>query len=370
AARPDLRSANRLLARVGRRGGAWVAVLAVNVAVLAVAETALPAVLGRTIDGALGRAAADHWLMWSALLIGVLVACDVTDELGAASATARSTAWLRRTTLRHLVAVRLRSLDRFSPGDLVSRLVGNTEDAGAVGPDFVAAVTSVVLAAAGVVALAIIDPWLCATFLTGMPVLLLMFWAFAKDASELSERYLETQGVIAARLVGALRGARTIAAAGTTEVETRRVLAPLEDLHRHGKGMWRAQTRITAQDTLLFALLEIAVLAVAGIELSRGRISPGELFAASQYVGLASSASSAVSSLTGLIRERAAVARVDEILHLPVVRYGTRSVPPGPGRLDFRGVSVRAGERVLIDHLNLVVDGGTLLAVVGRSGAG
>lgn len=370
AARSNLRSANRLLARTARHGGAWVLVLAVNVAVLTAAESALPAVLGRTIDGALGRAAADHWLLWSSLLIGTLVVSDMVDEVGSASATARSTAWLRRSTLRHLVSVRLRSLERFSPGDLVGRLVGNTEAAGGVGSDFVETVTSVVLAAAGVIALAIIDPWLCLTFLAGMPVLLLMLWAFAKDISELSERYLETQSLIASRLVGALNGARTIAAAGTTEVEARRVLSPLPDLHRHGRGMWRAETRITAQDTLLLALLEIAVLAVAGFELSRGRISPGELFAASQYVLLASAGSGAISSLTGMIRERAAVARVDEILHLPKVRYGDQPVPPGPGRLDFHGVTVRAGGHLLLEIGDLTVAGGSLVAVVGRSGAG
>ncbi len=370
AARPDRRSANQLLVSVGRHGGPWLGVLAVLVVILTAAETALPAVLGRTIDGALGRADAGHWLLWSALLIAVLVACDVADELGVANTAARSTAWLRRTTLRHLLSARLRSVVPLSPGDVASRLVSNTEGAGGAGPDAIAAITSLVLAIGGVVALAVIDPWLFLTFIAGMPLLLLMFWAFAKDASELSERYLETQGEISSRLVSALYGARTIAAAGTTELESRRVLTPLEDLHRHGKGMWRAQSRITAQDTLLLALLEIAVLAVAGFELSRGRISPGELFAASQYVVLASTGSNAISSLTGLIRERAAVARIDELLRLPAVRYGSHPVPPGTGHLRFREVTVRDGEQVLLQIDGLVVEGGALVAVVGPSGAG
>ena len=368
--RADRRSANRLLARVGHHGGVWIVVLIANVGVLAVAETALPAVLGRTIDGVLGRAPTAHWLWWSALLVAVLVACDVVDEIGVATATARSTAWLRATSLRHLLSVRLRSLERLSPGDLASRLVGNTEDAGGAGPDAIATLTSVALAVAGVVALAVIDPWLCVTFVAGLPFLLLIFWSFAKDASRLNERYLETQGVIASRLVGALQGARTIASAGTTDRETRRVLAPLEDLHRHGKGMWRAETRITAQDTLMLALLEIGVLAVAGLELSRGRITPGELFAASQYVVLASSGSSAISSLSNLIRQRAAARRVDEIRQLPSMPYGDLPLPPGPGRVEIRGVTVRAGDRVLLEIEDLVIDGGALVAVVGPSGAG
>lgn len=363
-------SPTRLLARVGRRGGAWVVVLAVNVVVLTIAETALPTVMGRTIDDVIDRQPTGYWWSWTALVIGVLILSDVTDELGSTAATARSTSWLRRTTVRHLLGARLGSVERLTPGELATRLVGNTEDAGAVGPDVVNGIASIVLASAGVVALALIDPWLCVTFVAGLPMLTFILYAFAKDSSTLNASYLETQGVIASRLVQALQGARTIAAAGTTETETRRVLAPLEDLHRQGKGVWRAQRRVTAQDTLLVALLEIAVLAVAGIEVGRGRISPGQLFAASQYVVLAATFGSASSSLAGLIRERAAVARVGDLLDLAAVDYGSAALPPGPGRLELRQVTRRIGERVVLDRIDLVIPGGSLVAVVGRSGAG
>jgi ATP-binding cassette, subfamily B, bacterial len=103
-----------------------------------------------------------------------------------------------------------------------------------------------------------------------------------RDASVLTNRYLHVQGRIAGRLVDALAGARTITAAGSTEQEGARVLAPLPELHRHGMGMWRVQTRIAAQEALLVPLLQVAVLAVAGWELVRGRISPGQMLAASQ----------------------------------------------------------------------------------------
>src|SRR5438552_1989266 len=75
------------------------------------------------------------------------------------------------------------------------------------------------------VALALIDPWLCVTFLAGMPLLALVVRTFAREASVNAEQYLAVQGRIAARLVDAVSGARTIAAAGTVERETERVLA-------------------------------------------------------------------------------------------------------------------------------------------------
>ena len=179
------------------------------------------------------------------------------------------------------------------------------------------------------------------------------------------------QGTIARRLVDALAGARTIAAAGTAEREAQRVLAPLPELHRQGVAMWRAQMRITAQDAMLVALLEIAVLAVAGVLLARGRISPGELIAASQYVLLASGIAGAVIGLTRLVRSRAAATRVLEILDEPPMRYGTAPAPRGPrAGSSFAASTARAGGRTVLDGIDLVVPAGALVAVVGRSGSG
>ena len=49
------------------------------------------------------------------------------------------------------------------------------------------------------------------------------------------------------------------------------------------------------------------------------------------------------SALAGLARERSAAARVDEILQQPQMRYGTRTLPPGPGRIEMRGQELGYG---------------------------
>src|SRR5256885_17157519 len=59
--------------------------------------------------------------------------------------------------------------------------------------------------------------------------------------------------------------------------------SPLPELQAHGREMWRQQGRFASLDALLPPLLAIAVLAVAGAELARGRITPGEMLAAGQY---------------------------------------------------------------------------------------
>ena len=311
---------NRLLVSVARHGGRWVVVLTLASLAIAAAELALPAVIGSAVDAILEGRSAGIWVAACGGLIAVLVAADALDDLSAGAAIARSTSRLRHGVLAHVLAIGSRPVRDLPPGEVTARLVGNTAETARVAPDVVRAVTGLLPALGGIVALAVIDPWLCLTFLAGLPILLLVLRAFARDASQIARSYLTVQGTIARRLVDALAGARTIAAAGTSAREAQRVLGPLPELHRQGVAMWRAQMRLTAQDAVLITLLEIAVLAVAGWLLARGRISPGELIAASQYVLLASGIAGAMAGLTRIVQSRAAATRVLDILDAPPMR--------------------------------------------------
>lgn len=365
------RRADRLLVSTARHGGPWVAVIAFTTFALVAVELALPAVLGRAVDAVVQGDAARDWLLWVCVLVAVLVVCDTLDDLATGSVIARSTAWLRHRLLGHVLALGPRAAGGLQAGDVSSRIVGNTAALGTAALNIVRAAGSTVPAIGGTVALLLIHPLLCVTFLVGMPILVLIIRSFAREASERSARYLRVQGTIAGRLVGALAGARTIAAAGTARREARRVLEPLPELHRHGMSVWRAQMRITAQDMVLMALLEVAVLAVAGTLLARGQITPGEMLAASQYVLLAATVATATSFIARLATSRAAAARVNEILEQAPVTYGGARLPPaGAGHLELRGVTVRDGERTILDNVNLVIRGGSMIAVVGASGTG
>lgn len=365
------READRLLLEVARHGRPWVGALALASLAIAAAELALPAVIGAAVDAILGARAAGGWVLACAALIAVLVIADAVDDLAAGAAIARCTARLRHDVLAHVLAGGSRSIRDLPAGEVTARLVGNTAEAARVAPDVVRSVVGILPAAGGIVALALIDPWLCATFVAGLPVLLLVLRVFVRDASQIATSYLTVQGTIARRLVDALAGARTIAAAGTADREAQRVLAPLPQLHRHGVSMWRAQMRLTAQDVVLLALLEIAVLSVAGVLLAEGRISAGELVAAGQYVVLAGGIEGAISGLTRLVHSRAGAMRVLDILGAAPVRHGTAQAPAGGGgRIELRGVTAGAGGRTVLDRLDLVIPAGAFVAVVGRSGSG
>jgi ATP-binding cassette subfamily B protein len=367
---PSSRRADRLLVSIGVHGGPAVGLLSITALTIAVAETAFPAVLGRAVDAALRDHSGASWLTWAALLVAALVVADALDELALGRVTARSTAWARTLLARHILSLGTRATERFPVGDLVGRVVGSTVQAGGIAPVAIRAVANLIPAIGAPVALALIDPWLCVTFLAAVPVLMLLVRALTGEAQGVAEKYLAVQGEIAGRLVEALSGVRTIAAAGKLDYETGRVLEALPDLHRHGLGAWRAQMRIAAQSGLLLSLTEIAVLSVAGLELARGRIAPGQLLAAGQYVLVGASMTSVLSSTNAVARARAAAGRINEVLEQEPRARGTKRLPDGAGRIELRAVTVRRGNAAILRDVDLVVSPGALIAVVGQSGAG
>ncbi|MER5622312.1 ABC transporter ATP-binding protein [Streptosporangium sp. NPDC002544] len=361
-----MRAADRLVAETVRRGGPWLAVLAVTSVLGAFAQLALPLVLGRTVDELVaGGTDAATWLGTCAGVVILTVACDTLGVWASGSSGARSSAWLRERVVRGVLGIGPAITRRFPEGDLVTRMGLNTEEIGHVPESLVTGAALVIPTAGGIVALTLIDPLLTATLVVGLVLIALVLRAFLTVSTAIAGDYQAAQGDIAARLVDALAGARTIAAAGTADRERARVLTALPLLRRHAMAMWRANARAGVQAGAVVPLLEVAVLGVGGLRLAAGDLTAGELYAAARYVVLGAGLGSALGYVGRLARARAAAARVDELVAESPRAYGTRPLPPGPGTLELRGVDAGG-----LRELDLVIPGGQAVAVVGRSGAG
>ncbi|MEV7422499.1 ABC transporter ATP-binding protein [Streptomyces sp. NPDC091212] len=333
---------------------------------------ALPAVLGRTLDLSLGRdGAAGSWLAVCVALITAEVLLDALEALLSGVTSARSTAWLRIRALTGLLAAPPERAARLTPGDLATRLSANATEAGTA-PVSAAALAASLLAPAGaIVALFLIDVWTAVAFLAGLPLLALVVRAFARGTSDSVARYQLVQADIASRLVEVVDGARTVAAAGTAERERDRVLAPLPELAVQGRRMWRVHGRAVARGGVLMPLLTTGVLAVGGVALTAGRISVGDLLAASRYATLAAGIGAGAGLIGALVRSRSAARRTAGLAELPVMTYGAETLPAdGPGTLELRGVRVVRDGRPLLTEVDVTIPGGVSAAVVGRSGAG
>ncbi|MEU7880323.1 ABC transporter ATP-binding protein [Microbispora bryophytorum] len=371
------RPADLLIARAVRRGGPWLAALTATALLGAAADLMLPTALGRAVDAVVRTQAGPEAgfgltgpLTTAALLVALVVACDALGVLAAGVSGARAAQWLRSRVVAHTLSVGAGMTRHFTAGEIVTRAGVNVEEAGRTPEAVVTAATLIIPAAGSVVALALIDPWLAVTLVAGLLLIVAVLRAFMRRTTAASGGYQQAQGEIAAMLVGALAGARTITAAGTEDLEAARVLAPLPRLRAHGLALWRLQARAGVQAAVVIPLLEIAVLAVGGLRLSAGGLTVGELLAAARYVVLGAGLGSALGYAARIARARSAARRLEQLFAVPPPAYGDRPLPPGPGTLELRDVTVRADGVRLLSGVSLVVPGGTCTAVVGRSGSG
>jgi ATP-binding cassette subfamily B protein len=356
---------------IARRGGWRLPVIGANALLGTLGSLALPAVLGGAVDAIVTGGDTRRWLALAAGLIVLGIGSDLLDIYVQNRCIAGTTAWLRDRLVRHVLAIGPQRAGRFDTGDLVSRVSSHAVDAARAGTSAVSVVAAVIPPAGCLILLAIIDVWVAAAFLAGVGLVTLVLRAFTRRTAEVATGYQRAQGRLAARLAESLLGARTIAAAGTVAAEQRRVLEPLPDLRAHGQQIWRVLARTSAQAGVVGPVVLVAVLAAGGLALVVGRISPGDLFAASRYAVLGAGLGGLTGVLGEVARARAGIRRAAEVLTVDQVGYGRRSLPAdGPGQLVFRGVTVRDGETTLLDGIDLTVPGGAAVAVVGRSGAG
>lgn len=366
------RNADRALLAATRHSAGHTAAILVCSLASAAAALAEPAVLGHTLDLLLARdARAPRW----AALCAVLITADLLLDAAVAQLTgvtnARTTAWLRTRALDRLLRAAPHHAARFAPGDLATRLTANAAEAGTVPATAAATAASVLPPLGALVALFLIDWRTAAAFLAGVPLLWMLLRAFTAHSSDSVARYQAAQARIADRLVEALTGAGTVAAAGTAARERRRVLTPLPELAEEGRRMWRVYGSAVARGGVLLPTLVCLVLAVGGLRLASGAIGVGDLLAVSRYAALAAGVGAVAGLLGALVRGRGAARRAAEPLTLPPLAHGNGGLPPdGPGTLELRGVTVvRDGTPVLRD-VDVVLPGGARVAVVGRSGAG
>ncbi|MFE6722280.1 ATP-binding cassette domain-containing protein [Streptomyces albidoflavus] len=358
----------RLLREAVRRGRAPAALVLAATALGAAAAVTLPLALGRAVDLLIARADAGFWVLLCTALIATEVATDALVARTGGRTGAATTAWLRRRALAGFLAAPPAAT---TGTGLPTRLTANALDAGTAPVAAATAAAAGLAPLGGLAGLFLVDPWAGAAFVCGVPLLLLILRALLRDGRAALTAYQEEQGRMARLLTGALSGAATIAAAGTVRAEERRVLAPLAGMRAAGERTWRVQGRAAGLSGALMPLLVAAVLAVGGVRLVAGHLTPGDLLALSRYAVLAAGAGALAGALNGWVRAKAGTARLETVTALPPTTYGTRDLPPhGDGTLTLRGVHVTRDGVPLLDSVTLTLPGGTTTAVVGRSGAG
>jgi ATP-binding cassette subfamily B protein len=359
-----VRSGDRLLLSVAGLDRVRLPLIALAALLATAAGLLLPEALAAAVDAAIGGRFSWPLTTWLIVLGTVGIAGDVVGGVLAITVTSNATAWLRRRVASHLLALGPRS--GFQEGDAISRITGDSSRAGGIAAMAVQLASAVLVSIGAVVALALLDPWLAVVFVASVPLAVLLARSHLRLTADDTLRYQRVSGELAARLLDAVAGLRTITASGIADAETERVLRPLPGLGIAGRGMWRTQARMVWRAALLLPAVELVVLVAAGYGLMGGRLSVGDVLAALGYVALGMTMVTQIPLLTTLSMARSCAVRIVEVLDTPVASPGCEPVLVGPGRLELHGVGLDG----VFSDLDLTVPPGSSVAVVGRSGSG
>jgi ATP-binding cassette subfamily B protein len=362
------RHADRLLGGAASAGAAWYGLLIVDTVAGVAMALARPALLATAVDAATHQRGGRAVVALAVLGAGMLAAA-VVAQIAEVHGVARGTVWLRRAVIRHALAL-APSEGRFTAGDLTSRVNAATPQAAGLTPHVVDMAAGLSLSVGAVIALWCIDWRIVAVLGLATPFVVVIVAVLMRQTSVSVVAYQQGQGEMAGRFVDALRGARTIRASDTVDEEIERVTAPLPAIAAAGHALWRTYGVSAGRAGLITPLISFTALSIAGSALASGSITPGEMLAAAGYIPMALGAFDHMSTLGTVAVSRASGRRLAEVVSQPAPRPGWRALPPGPGCLELRQVCVSLGSTPVLDHVDLVVEGGTTMAVVGRVGAG
>ncbi|MCP5524196.1 MAG: ABC transporter ATP-binding protein [Verrucomicrobiales bacterium] len=207
------------------------------------------------------------------------------------------------------------------------------------------------------------------------PVFFLIIRGFGSRIDEQSRRYHENESALVSTVQESLSSIRAIQAF-TLEPETRqRFQTQSERSLDANQRMTRTQLVYSACAGLTVSVGTAAVVWVAGHQVMHGGLSVGDILVFLAYLGMLYQPMNTFSQSASVIQSAGAqLRRVFEVVDaVPdiVDRPNATRLPAVQGEVEFRGVSFRYDpESPVLRAIDLRVDPGRVVAVVGRTGAG
>ena len=339
-----------------------------------VAALAVPALLGAIVD-----AISSHdppAITRLALFVGLAGIITATLNGGAAIGVARIgegiLADIRGRVVERAIALPTSRVESAGRGDLVSRITGDARVVGdAVSelvPTFVGAAFSIVVTGAG---LALIDWRMLLAAALAAPVQLVALRTHLRRSTPVYGASRAAVGERAQRTLEAVDAADTVRAMGwgqrvTDTVDTAGSRAM--DLELRGIALEvRFWNRLNMAEFVgLGAVLTAGFVLVGG-----GAITIGQATAAALYFHqLFGPIGTVLGGFDELQRAAAGLARLVGILQLPAVPTAGRVIGGHAAAVELCGVGFEYGAVVALADIDLRVEPGETVAIVGRSGAG
>src|SRR5712691_2724830 len=283
---------------------------------------------------------------------------------------------LRRDLFAHLQRLSLRFHDRQRTGDLITRLTSDIQALRDVVSNGSILLVSNGCLLVGMVAMMMWLNWRFA--LAALSVAPLLFWTVLRYTSRIKAAARDARasdGLLASVAQETLASIRIVQGLAQEDQQIERFqVQNAGSLRAYLEGI-RYQARVAPQVDFLAALGLAIVMWYGATQVLAGVLTTGDVVVFFAYVTNLYSPMKALSRLSSsFARAGVAAERIAEVMRVRsevVEARGARAAPRFTGRIEFRDVSFEytAGQRVL-SHVNLLVEPGTTVAIVGATGAG
>ena len=205
-----------------------------------------------------------------------------------------------------------------------------------------------------------------------MPVIVFPLLKITRRLKRLSHRSQEKNADLMTRLTEVFNNSEIIKANATEEYEVTR----FKDENEH---FFKLNMKTTYTSELVAPLMEIiaaaglaCVIFVGGQQVYSGAMSVGEFTAFLTAVGLVFQPLRRVSAIYSRIQDaQAASERVFQIFDIEnEVKDGTLLLDTPVKSIEFENVSLQFGEKLALNGINLTINAGQTVALVGQSGGG
>ena len=314
------------------------------------------------LSGLLGAGILAWGLSWAKTYILALVSERIAADL-------------RTATYEHLLQLSLEYFGGKRTGDLLSR-VGSESDRIAVYlslhlTDFASDVVMIVMTA---VILFSMNPYLALITLVPLPFIGWMIHFVRYRLRTGFEKIDRVWGEVTNVLADTIPGIRVVKAFAQEQREAKR----FREANRHNLVVNDRINKIWSLFSPSVSLLtEMGLLVVWGFgiwQVSKGEITVGMLLAAIAYIGRFYGRLDSMSRIVSVTQKSASAAkRIFDILdHVSSVPEPVRPVPMGKvqGRIEVRDVGFRYGNREVNRGINLTIEPGEMIGLVGHSGSG
>jgi ATP-binding cassette subfamily B protein len=284
---------------------------------------------------------------------------------------------LRNHVYQHLQALELGFFDEQQTGQLMSRA---TNDLSSVrfflGYGLVFILQSALTILLAAVAMLALDPALGALALLPVPFVVLIAWRYGRRSRPALQEVQQRIAELTADVEENVSGVRVVKAFAAEDRQLGRFRGTVARVFAQSMIATRLRAFYNPFIGFLPSLGLAVVLLAGGRAVISGRLTVGDFTAFYTYLLMLIAPMRTLGISLGMAqRATASGARLFEILdRAPAVASppGARPLPEGQGRVELRNVSFQyhRQERPSLDRLNLTVEAGRTVALVGGTGAG